>query len=245
MSEHKHTVSDRSHAVPVDGRQFDVLALGELLIDFTMHLPVATPLDNWGDSGSRSPGGTPPVVTPSLRGDAGGAPANVLAAVARLGGRAGFIGKVGHDAFGAFLASTLHYYGIDTTGLKESSEVLTTLAFVSLSADGERSFTFNRNPGADTQLSLDDVDLRRLGQTRVFHFGSLSLTHEPSRSTTLAAAKAAKEAGCTVTFDPNWRPPLWDSEAQATSQMLQGIESAHIVKVSAEELTLLTGAEDI
>ncbi len=241
MSERKQADPNHPQPRPRQGRrEFDVLALGELLIDFKMRLPLAPSLTQ--SSHSIASGIN---AAPSLHGDAGGAPANVLAAVSRLGGQAGFIGKVGRDGFGDFLASTLRHYGIDVTGLTESAEVLTTLAFVSLNADGERSFSFHRNPGADTQLSLDDIDLRLLQQTKVFHFGSLSLTSEPARSTTLAVAKAARQAGCIVSFDPNWRSPLWPHQNEAVEQMLRGIKTAHIVKVSEEELRLLTDTSDV
>lgn len=241
MSEDKQIDPNHPHPSPGQSRRrFDVLALGELLIDFKLHLPLAPSLT----MPSRSIG-SGFHAAPSLHGDAGGAPANVLAAVSRLGGQAGFIGKVGRDGFGDFLTATLRHYGIDVTGLTASAEVLTTLAFVSLNADGERSFSFHRNPGADTQLCLDDINLRLLKQTKVFHFGSLSLTSEPARNTTLAVAKAARQADCIVSFDPNWRSPLWPHQNEAVEQMLRGIKIAHIVKVSEEELLVLTDTSDV
>lgn len=203
----------------------DVVALGELLIDFTI---VGPPTENWRN----------------IRGSAGGAPANVLATVSRLGGTSLFIGKVGRDTFGDYLAASLSDIGIDTCGLLRDDS-LTTLAFVQLSAGGERSFTFERNPGADTQLAQSELNPVWFQQAKVFHFGSLSLTHTPSRAATWAAVQLAKDAGSVISFDPNLRPPLWTSLDEAKSSMLEGIRVADIVKVSDDELTFLTGESEV
>ncbi len=204
----------------------DVVALGELLIDFTP--------EGFSSSGStlyeRNPGG---------------APANVLTALARLGGRGAFIGKVGDDQFGHFLKAVLEENGVDARGLRFSGQANTTLAFVELDAQRNRSFSFWRKPGADTLLDTADVDLGLIAEARVFHFGSLSLTHEPARSATLTAAAYAKRTGKIVSYDPNWRPPLWASEAAAKHGMLLGVEFADVLKLSDVELELMSGESDL
>lgn len=204
---------------------FDVTALGELLIDFT---PVGT--SRGAMLFSRNPGG---------------APANVLAAVGRLGGKTAFIGKVGDDAFGVFLQKTLDGLGIMTEGIATSQAVHTTLAFVQLNENGDRSFSFYRNPGADMMLTADEVREDLIQDSHIFHFGSVSMTSEPARSATLHAAHLARRHGSIVSFDPNYRPPLWDDETTAKEQMLKGVALADIVKISEEELTLLTGDNDL
>lgn len=205
---------------------FDLVAMGESLIDFTP--------SGENDQGmmlfARNPGG---------------APANVLAMCARLGGSAAFIGKVGDDAFGSFLESVMRDAGIDVTGLCKTADVPTTLAFVHLNADGDRSFSFYRKPGADIALSIDEVPHSVLQQCRVFHFGSVSLTDEPVRSATLFAAREARAAGALISYDPNYRPALWKQEEAAVSVMRQAPALADIVKVSDEEMTLLTGHTDL
>ena len=204
----------------------DVVALGELLIDFT-------------------PAGVSAAGNELYERNPGGAPANVLAAVSRLGGSAAFIGKVGDDRFGRYLGGTLEKLKVDTRGLRFSPVTPTTLAFVHLNADGDRSFSFYRNPGADTTLQADEVDTGLIDGCRIFHFGSLSLTDEPSRSATIWAAEYARRAGKLISYDPNWRPPLWKSEAAARKEMLTGLRYADILKVSREELELLTGDPDM
>ena len=174
---------------------YDITALGELLIDFT-------PL---GDS---------PAGQPLFEANPGGAPANVLTALARLGGRGAFLGKVGDDRFGRFLAQALTEHGVDPTGLRFSSEAPTTLAFVHLDRHGDRSFSFYRHPGADTTLTAEEVDRRLIEEGRIFHFGSLSLTDEPARGATLHAVEYARARGKIVSYDPNWRPPLWPSDEE-------------------------------
>ena len=205
---------------------FDITALGEILIDFT-------------------PSGKNDAGMPLYAQNPGGAPANVLAQAALLGSSAAFIGKVGRDGFGTFLEGVLRKNGIDTCGLVASEEAHTTLAFVQLDESGERSFSFYRKPGADILLREDNVDYGLIRQSRVFHFGSLSLTDEPARGATRAAVRAAKECGCLISFDPNYRAPLWTSEREARDAILQLLPSADILKVSDEELTLLTGRADL
>lgn len=205
---------------------FDVTAVGELLIDFT-------------PAGSDSVGDQLFVRKP------GGAPANVLAAVSRLGGRTAFIGKVGNDMFGSFLRQTLNGLNIDISGLAADPIIPTTLAFVQLDEKGDRSFRFYRNPGADIMLQTSEIPQEILEDSRILHFGSVSLTSEPSRSATLFAVKAAKESGRVISFDPNYRPPLWQSSQEAKAQMTAGLALADIVKVSEEEMQLLTGKTDL
>lgn len=204
---------------------FNVVALGELLIDFT---PIT--LSNEKSVFEQNPGG---------------APANVLATVAKLGKKAAFLGMVGEDQFGEFLKNVLIENNIDVTGLKFSSTVNTTLAFVHLYSNGERSFSFYRNPGADMMLSQSDVDYDMIRQSKVFHFGSISMTHEPARSATLAACQFAKEKGLIISYDPNYRAPLWSSVREAKENMSRGLEFADILKISEEELELLTETTDL
>lgn len=205
---------------------FDVVALGELLIDFT-------------------PVGHTPAGSPVFEANPGGAPANVLAAVSKLGGKSAFIGKVGDDQFGHFLEEVLKSHGIDTAGLSFSDSVNTTLAFVHLDQKGERSFSFYRNPGADIMLDVQDIKPEIIADTRIFHFGSLSLTHEPARSATLHALNLAKKKNKVISFDPNWRPPLWKDDAAAREGMFLGLQSADILKLSEEEMEFLTGEQDL
>lgn len=210
---------------PDTAARFDVVAIGELLIDMTEH--------GRSESGMRL-----------FEQNAGGAPANVLAALARLGLRTAFIGKVGADGPGEFLAETLRGLGIDTGGLMIDPDWFTTMAFVELSPTGERHFSFARKPGADTQLREEELRRDIAAAGRVLHFGSLSLTDEPMRHTTLAAVAAARAAGRIISFDPNYRPLLWKSPAAAIEQMLAGMQLAGVVKVSDEESVLLTGISD-
>jgi fructokinase len=155
-----------------------------------------------------TPAGLSPAGNALFERNPGGAPANVLAAVARLGGTAAFLGMVGDDAFGRYLQAVLEGIGVDARGLRFTKKADTTLAFVHLNDRGDRSFSFYRRPGADTLFAKTDLDLDLIGEATVFHFGSLSLTDEPARTTTLAAAALAKSKGCLVSYDPNWRPPL-------------------------------------
>jgi fructokinase len=205
---------------------FDVLALGELLIDFT---PVG-----------RSPSGGA-----LFEQNPGGAPANVLAALSKLGARGAFIGKVGRDQFGDFLKSVLNTHGIDSQGLRFTSQANTTLAFVHLDAQGNRSFSFCRKPGADILLEAAEVDMSLIERSAIFHFGSLSLTDEPSRSATLHAVRHAQKLGKIISYDPNWRPPLWKDDQTAKEGMLAGLAYADILKISDTELEFLTGEADL
>ena len=177
----------------------------------------------------------------------GGAPANVAVAAARLRTEAGFIGKVGRDAFGASIRETLCRDGVDVTGLYESERDLTTLAVVSVDEAGERSFAFYRTPGADTQLTGEEAvaALEAYGKKPIFlHFGSVSLTAEPARSATLAAARRAREMGILLSYDPNYRPNLWPDQKTALEWMKEPLPLCHVVKLAQEELELLTGIGD-
>ncbi|NCB92131.1 MAG: carbohydrate kinase [Clostridia bacterium] len=203
---------------------FDVTALGELLIDFTPY----------GDSEAGMA---------LFEQNPGGAPANVLAAVSNLGLKPAFIGKVGDDMHGALLKDTLDKIGVDTSGLMVDPNFFTTLAFVSLK-NGERSFSFARKPGADTQLASEEINLDVVKNTKIFHCGSLSLTDEPARSATFFAVKEAKEAGAIISYDPNYRPLLWKTEEDAIEKMRSMVPFADIMKISDEETKLLSGKED-
>lgn len=199
----------------------ELLSLGELLIDFTPMGRTADGLSLFG----RNPGG---------------APANVAVQAARLGTSAGFIGKVGRDMFGTFLKSTLEQNGVDVQNLILDDKFSTTLAFVALSETGDRSFSFYRNPGADTQLLFDEIDLTQIDGCRLLCYGSLLMTNEPSRSTVKKLVAYAKEAGKLLAYDPNWRPPLWESREEAIRRMTEGVALCDIIKISEEELALLT-----
>ena len=178
----------------------------------------------------------------------GGAPANVAVAAARLGARSGFIGKVGRDAFGGAIRQTFLRNGVDVTGLYETDKTLTTLAVVSVDTAGERSFAFYRTPGADTQLTGAEAvgALEAYENPPVFlHFGSVSLTAEPARGATLAAAKAARERGLLISYDPNYRANLWSDQETAVARMKEPLPLCHVLKLAEEELTLLAGTEDL
>lgn len=202
----------------------DILALGEILIDFT-------PIKN--DCGKNR-----------YEQNAGGAPANVLAAVSKLGIKTGFVGCVGDDQFGHFLTDFLDDCGIGTENLKISKNHHTTLAFVHLKEDGDRDFSFYRNPGADQMLDEGDISEEMFDNLKVFHFGSLSLTDEPARGATLKAIRLAREKGVIISYDPNLRPKLWRSLAEAKEQILSVMDKVDILKISEEELLFLTGKED-
>ena len=176
----------------MSNRSYDVTALGELLIDFT-------------ENGTSTQG------NPIMEANPGGAPCNVLAMLNRLGKKTAFIGKVGKDMFGNQLKAAVEEVGIDTQALVMDEEVHTTLAFVHTYPDGDRDFSFYRNPGADMMLTIDEVPDDLIRDSRIFHFGTLSSTHEGVRKATRHAIDVAKEAGCIITFDPNLRPPLWKS----------------------------------
>lgn len=205
---------------------FDVTALGEVLIDFT-------------PSGHSEKGHVLFETNP------GGAPANVLVALSRLNKKTAFIGKVGYDQFGHMLKGVLEDQKINTSNLLFSETVNTTLAFVHLDEKGDRSFSFYRNPGADIMLEKDEIDEDTIKQSRIFHFGSLSLTNEPAATATFTALEYAKNHQVTISYDPNLRIPLWECLEDAKRQILKGFEYADIVKISEEELEFLTGYRDV
>ncbi|GIQ71094.1 carbohydrate kinase [Xylanibacillus composti] len=207
-------------------RDIDVTALGEVLIDFT-------------------PGGVSQQGQPLFERNPGGAPANVLAALAKWGKRTAFIGKVGEDAFGRYLADVLAECGIDCRGLVRTSRANTTLAFVHLDESGDRSFSFYRNPGADMLLDISDVSADQLTRPRIFHFGSVSMSAEPAATATLQAAQRARIGGTIISFDPNLRPPLWSDLENAKRKIEAGMQLADFVKLSEEELHFLTGTNDL
>ncbi len=205
---------------------YDVVALGELLIDFT-------------PSGKSGQGND------LFEANPGGAPCNVLSMLSKCNKSTAFIGKVGNDIFGHLLKNTLKEVGIDDTGLRMSDDVRTTLAFVKIDETGDRSFAFYRNPGADMQLTEDEVDEAIIRKAKIFHFGTLSMTHEEVRKATKKAISSAKNGKALVSFDPNYRPPLWDSPENAIEQMKYGCSLCDILKIEEEELALMTGEKDI
>ena len=209
----------------MEKRQFDVTALGELLIDFT-------------ENGFSSQG------NPLMEANPGGAPCNVLAMLERLGKKTAFIGKVGKDMFGNQLKSAVEEVGIDTRNLILDEKYHTTLAFVHTYPDGDRDFSFYRDPGADMMLTEDEVDDTFVRSTKIFHFGTLSMTHENVRNATKKAVKAAKKNGSLISFDPNLREPLWESLEEAKKQMEYGFEQCDILKISDNEIQFITGIED-
>ena len=204
---------------------YDVTAMGEMLIDFT--------LNGQSEQGNNLFEACP-----------GGAPCNVLAMLNKLGRKTAFIGKVGEDQFGRLLKGTIDELGIETKGLILDKEIHTTLAFVHTFPDGDREFSFYRKPGADMMLTEDEVDYDLIRQSRIFHFGTLSMTDEPVRSATKKALEVAKEAGCLITFDPNLRPPLWNSLDDAKKQMEYGFQYCDMLKISDNEIQFVSGKED-
>lgn len=206
-------------------KKYDVIALGELLIDFTMN-------------GQSEQGNNMFEACP------GGAPCNVLALLNKMGKKTAFIGKVGKDQFGTLLRETITEAGIDASHLVTDDQVNTTLAFVHTFPDGDREFSFYRNPGADMMLTEEEIDPAFIAQTKIFHFGTLSMTHDGVRAATKKAVKAAKDAGCLVSFDPNLRPPLWSSLDLAKEQMEYGFSVCDILKISDNEIQFVSGKED-
>ena len=206
----------------------DIITLGELLIDLTQ-----TGTDGNGCG--------------TFAAYPGGAPANVAVAAARLGAETGFIGKVGNDSFGHFLAETLKKEGVDVRGLYLDDDVPTTMAIVSVDTAGERAFSFYRDPGADTRLTPEEAiaAMERMGVPHILHVGSLSLTDEPSREACMEAVSAAWDAGARISYDPNYRAALWDSEEHAAWMMKSLLPYTDILKVSEEEMLMLTGTEDL
>ena len=198
----------------------DVVALGELLIDFAAK--------------SKDPDGYP-----TMAANPGGAPGNFLAALNVYGKKTAFLGKVGADTFGHLLLGTLQRAGIDTRGVVIDPDYFTTLAFVTFDRAGDRSFSFARKPGADTQLRWEEIDKGLMDEARVFHFGTLSLTDEPVRTATQKAVTYAKQTGKLISCDPNLRVPLWRSEEEAREQMLWSLQQADVVKISDNEVSFL------
>lgn len=209
-------------------KKLDIVALGELLIDFTAG----------GDSSQGNP---------MFEANPGGAPCNVLSMLQNLGNNTGFIGKVGCDYFGKLLKERVKKQGVDTTGLTMDDEVHTTLAFVHKLPNGDRDFSFYRKPGADMMLTVEEVienaDLIR--NADIFHLGTLSMTDEPAREATKRAVEIAKNSGALISFDPNYRQPLWDSVDSALWAMKYGFENCDILKISDNEIDLFTGCTDI
>ena len=206
-------------------KKYDVVALGELLIDFT-------------DNGPSSQG------NPLYEANPGGAPCNVLAMLRKLDKQVAFIGKVGADGFGKQLADVLKETGIATEGLKWDEYVHTTLAVVHTLPGGDRDFSFYRNPGADMMLTEEELPLDLIENCRIFHFGTLSMTHEGVRKATLKAIEVAKAHGAYVSFDPNLRPPLWDSLDDAAEQIHVGLGLCDILKIADNEIEFMTGETD-
>lgn len=203
----------------------DITTIGEILIDLTQ-------------SGRTEQG------IPRFDANPGGAPANLAVAAARLGARTAFIGRVGNDSFGDYLKRCLAENGVDVRGMSVDEKARTTLAVVALDERGERTFSFYRDPSADVNLSMEHVPMELLGGTKVLHFGSVSLTAEPARTATLEAAKTAKASGAYVSYDPNYRASLWPDEETAVRNMTEPLSMVDILKVSDEELPLLTGCTD-
>ena len=206
-------------------KKYDVIALGELLIDFTQN-----GLSEQGNG--------------LFEANPGGAPCNVLSMLNNLGKKTSFIGKVGNDQFGKTLKKALEELGIGTENLLMDNEVHTTLALVHTFADGDRDFSFYRNPGADMMLTVDELNLDLVRDTRIFHFGTLSMTHDGIRATTKKAIETAKEAGALISFDPNLREPLWDSLDNAKEQVRWGLGKCDVLKISDNEIQWLTGEND-
>ena len=206
-------------------RKYDVLALGELLIDFTENAV----------SGQGNP---------LFEANPGGAPCNVLAMLSKLGKRCAFVGKVGDDLFGRMLRDTVRSVGISTDHLYLDSSCNTTLAFVKTAQNGDRDFSFYRNPGADMMLTADEIPVEAIADLKMFHFGTLSMTHEGVRRATVRALDIAEKSGCILSFDPNLRPPLWSSLEDARAQIAYGLGRCHILKIADNELEFMTGTQD-
>ncbi|MGB5824505.1 MAG: carbohydrate kinase [Proteocatella sp.] len=206
-------------------KKYDITALGEILIDYT-------PLPK-SKAGMQA-----------FEQNPGGAPANVLACAAKLGFKTAFIGKIGCDMQGDFLRSTLEDAGIETRCLISDPDFFTTLAFVSLSDSGERSFSFARKPGADTRLCASEVDIKLIEESRIFHFGSLSLTDNPAREATIFALEQAKKSDIIISYDPNYRPLLWKTREDAMEKMRSVLKYVDVIKISDEETQLVSGESE-
>ena len=206
-------------------KTIDVTALGELLIDFT-------------DNGLSGQG------NPLLEANPGGAPCNVLSMLQNYGRKTAFIGKVGNDMFGRMLTEAVKSVGIDVRGLKTDPEIHTTLAFVHTFENGDRDFSFYRNPGADMMLKKAEVDTDLIRDSKIFHFGTLSSTDTEVREATRYAIDVAKEAGDIITFDPNLRPPLWRSMDDAKREIEYGLARCDVLKISDNEVEFMCGTDD-
>jgi len=206
----------------------EAIALGELLVDFVS-------IDK--DVGLAE--------LPGFAGAAGGAPANVAVGLSRMGVTAGFIGKVGADPFGDFLRRTLLSAQVEVTHLRAAEGVRTTLAFVATRSDGKKDICFYRNPGADAQLTPEELDVGYLRSARLFHFGSVSLSASPAREATLAAAQEARASGLLVCYDPNWRPGLWEGQGEARATVQAALPLAHVVHCAEEEWEFVAGTADL
>ncbi len=206
-------------------KQFDVVALGELLIDFT-------------ESGVSNQGNGLFEACP------GGAPCNVLAMLRKLGKSCAFVGKVGNDMFGRLLRDTIMEVGIHADSLVMDANIPTTLAFVKTFANGDRDFSFYRKPGADMMLTCDELPKETIANARIFHFGTLSMTHAGVRAATVQAVELAKAGGALISFDPNLRPPLWESLSEAKRQIAWGLSQCDILKIADNELEFMTGETD-
>ena len=209
----------------MDKKSFDVTTLGELLIDFT-------------ENGNSTQG------NPLMEANPGGAPCNVLAMLERLGKKTAFIGKVGKDMFGNQLKAAVEEVGIDTRNLILDENYHTTLAFVHTYPDGDRDFSFYRDPGADMMLTKEEVSEELIRDSRIFHFGTLSSTHPGVREATRYAIDIAKDAGCIITFDPNLRPPLWKSLEDAKVEIEYGMSKCDVLKISDNEVEFMCGTDD-
>ncbi|MDD3219662.1 MAG: carbohydrate kinase [Lachnospiraceae bacterium] len=205
--------------------KYDVVALGELLIDFTES----------GESEQKNP---------LFEANPGGAPCNVLAMLKKLGKECAFIGKVGNDMFGKQLTDTIEAAGIHTEGLVVDPYYNTTLAFVKTFANGDRDFSFYRHPGADMMLGEEEVDYDMIENAKLFHFGTLSMTDEKVRKATLAAIACAQKNNLIISFDPNYREPLWNSVEEAKEQIAYGLSVCHVLKIADNEIELMTGETD-
>lgn len=206
-------------------KEIDVTALGELLIDFIQN----------GESAQGNP---------LFEANPGGAPCNVLAMLTKLGHTTSFIGKVGNDSFGEQLKSAITDVGINSDYLYMDDEIHTTLALVHTLSDGDRDFSFYRNPGADMMLTEDEIPEKLIRNSKIFHFGTLSMTHEGVRKATKKAVSIAKDAGVIISFDPNLRPPLWKTLDEAREQVLYGLGQCDILKISDNEIQWLSGKTD-
>lgn len=206
-------------------KRFDVTALGELLVDFT-------------ENGSSEQG------NPLFEANPGGAPCNVLAMLKKLGRSCAFLGKVGDDLFGRQLRKTAEDAGICLDGLVMDASAHTTLAFVKTFENGDRDFSFYRDPGADMLLRAEELREDMIRESRIFHFGTLSMTHEGVREATKKAVAVAKDSGALISFDPNLRPPLWASLDEARTQIQWGLSQCDILKIADNELEFMTGETD-